>query len=206
MDDFQEKFMLHVYVLILTLLLINPSPAHSEININNNYSDSIKEHMTNLKDYLKSEDFTNKLEDNVDLLNNNPIPDINHYLPSENISSNTSNISGNYILFISSSIPVNTLRAYAHDISENNLPVKMVLKGFVGGMTRIKPTVQFIKNIIQIDDDCKFDCDTYNVDINIDPELFGSFNINSVPAFTDLSGGKILFGDADISYLIEKLL
>jgi len=205
MDDFQEKFMLHVYVLIFTLFLINPHTAYSEINIHNKYSDSMKEHIINLKDHLKSEDFNNKIKNNVDLLDSKSLPEMNQYLSSESIRSDTSNISGNYVLFISSSIPLNTLRAYAHDISENNLPVTMILKGFVGGMTKMKPTVQFIKSIIQVDDDCQVDCDTYNVDINIDPELFNGFNIKSVPAFTDLSGSTRLYGDADVAYLIERM-
>ena len=68
-------------------------------------------------------------------------------------------------LFISSSVPLTTLRNYAAMIDRaRTTQVSMVLRGFVGGMKKIRPTMEFIGEILKKDPACdllKEQCDSY---------------------------------------------
>jgi len=132
-------------------------------------------------------------------------------------------------LFVSSSVPIGTLMNYARDLDRLGDPnVFMVLQGFVGGMKRVKPTMDFVRKIITEDADCdiqKNKCSAYRVNIRIDPLLFRKYGITRVPAAVyvpdvrimdaTLSEGMegnattgdhyILHGDASLAYLLETL-
>ena len=132
-------------------------------------------------------------------------------------------------LFVSSSVPISTLRNYARDLDRLGDPnVFMVLQGFVGGMKRVKPTMDFVRKIITEDADCdiqKNKCSVYKVNVKIDPLLFRKYGITRVPAavyvpdvrITDvtLSEGMeanaktgdhyVLRGDASLAYMLETL-
>jgi len=132
-------------------------------------------------------------------------------------------------LFISSSVPIGTLRNYARDLDRLGDPnVFMVLQGFVGGMKRVKPTMDFVLKIITEDADCdiqKNKCSAYRANVKIDPLLFRKYGITLVPAavyvpdvrITDatLSEGMegnaktgdhyVLHGDASLAYMLETL-
>ena len=130
-------------------------------------------------------------------------------------------------LFISSSIPVETLRNYAVSIDRlEGVNIPMVLRGFVDGMTEIKPTLEFVRDIILKDRDCRgVDCETHDVEVMIDPLLFRRYGIESVPAIvyargvnvTDAFASEgleesvgvqeyyILYGDSSLDHLIERI-
>ena len=123
-------------------------------------------------------------------------------------------------LFISSSVPLTTLRNYAAMIDRVRTgQVIMVLRGFVGGMKKIRPTMEFIAEILKKDltrDFTKEQCDSYQVNIQIDPQLFQRFGIEDVPAlaYLPISGGDaeekqaepiIINGDASLDYLLERI-
>lgn len=121
-------------------------------------------------------------------------------------------------LFISSSVQLSTLRAYAAMIDRAKASqVTMVLRGFVGGMKKAGPTMAFIGEVLKKDQACdlgKARCESYQVNIQIDPERFQRFGIEQVPALAYLSQGSdgqgqgeplIVSGDASLDTLLERI-
>ena len=85
-------------------------------------------------------------------------------------------------VFISHSVPLQTLRNYVHDIEGVN-NVVLVLRGFVGAATTLGPSAQFIHEILKKDTSCAGpECDTYNVEVDLDPVPFARYDIQRVPA------------------------
>ena len=113
-----------------------------------------------------------------------------------------------YDLFISSSLPLSTLRTYARDIDrlrrEEGIAVRMVMRGFVDGMAMIKPTIEFITSIIAINPDASLldSPDTYAVQIDIDPEK--TLSVDQVPALSSKQGSCFVYGDSAICDLISR--
>ena len=123
-------------------------------------------------------------------------------------------------LFISSSVQLTTLRNYAAMIDRApSGKIIMVLRGFIDGMKKIRPTMEFIGEILKKDPACdltKEKCDSYQVNIQVDPLLFQRFAIEKVPALAylpisegDAEGKKaepiIVNGDASLDYLLEQI-
>lgn len=128
-------------------------------------------------------------------------------------------------LFISSSMPRETTRRYIADIDRLHVPaapvgITVVMRGFIGGMTKARPTLEFIRNILLKDQNCinnglQDSCEAYVVEVQIDPILFSRFGIEKVPALVyirgaDFSGGRPaggeffkVYGDASLEYLLE---
>lgn len=123
-------------------------------------------------------------------------------------------------LFVSSSVPLNTLRNYAAMIDRARAgEIIMVLRGFVGGMKKIRPTMEFIGEVLKKNPGCnlaKEKCDSYQVNIQVDPQLFQRFGIEEVPALAYLpisvdeaevtqTEPIIIYGDAGLDYLLERI-
>jgi len=121
-------------------------------------------------------------------------------------------------LFVSSSVPLATLRNYAAMIDRaKTSQVTMVLRGFVGGMKKAGPTMAFIGNILKKDSACDLNkgrCDSYQANIQIDPERFQRFRIDEVPALIYLTASDdeqtpddppIVTGDARLDALLERI-
>jgi len=126
-------------------------------------------------------------------------------------------------IFVSSSMPQNTIRAYAQDaalLREQNIII--VLKGMTGKPSGIKETAKYVKNIIRKDPGCERKCAVYKVRFAIDPRLFEKYKITEVPVFVydrDVKtmksgvGGEIdnktgseylkLEGDVSVQYALE---
>lgn len=121
-------------------------------------------------------------------------------------------------LFISSSVPLATLRTYAAAIDQAKArQVTMVLRGFVDGMKKAGPTLSFISEILKKDPDCdqtKGKCAMFQADVQVDPERFQRLHINEVPALayvqSDQNGGEtgeplVVSGDAGLDALLERI-
>ena len=132
-------------------------------------------------------------------------------------------------IFISSSIPISTLRNYAADLDKLSDPnIIMVMCGFVHGMHLIKPTIKFISNILVKDSNCNVfttRCDVYHLNIEIDPLLFARYRIEAVPAIlyatgvnsidpdqsegikdnTSVADAYLVSGDVSLEYALEKI-
>lgn len=132
-------------------------------------------------------------------------------------------------IFISSSIPLSTLRNYAADIDKlGGQNTFMVMRGMKNGMRYMKPTIEFVGNIINRDKSCdmtKEECDTYSAEVQIDPMLFRRYGITQVPAIVyatgvnvmDMQGSEgivenakvndfyVIYGDVALDYALEQI-
>jgi type-F conjugative transfer system pilin assembly protein TrbC len=101
---------------------------------------------------------------------------------------------GRYLyIFISSSLPENTIRAYVQDaalLKEQNIMI--ILRGMIGQPAKLKETAKYIKKIIQKNPECEKKCKVYKVRFAIDPGLFRKYNITEVPAFVYARGVKTM--------------
>ena len=128
------------------------------------------------------------------------------------------------ILFVSSSVPLPTLRAYAAQLEKANGVI--VFRGVPGGMSRLKPLISLTQKIILRDPNCKgHGCDVFNVGVIIDPLMFEANYVDSVPALTIVdhdpfaaycerpdevkdgaTGHFVTFGDAHLTGHLEALI
>ncbi len=91
-------------------------------------------------------------------------------------------------LFISSSMPMDVLRRYAKQ-AEGLPGAMMVLRGFVGGAGRIKPTVDFMSKVLLRDPGCHgARCRRIRTEVIVDPNLFRRYHIERVPAVVTVAG------------------
>lgn len=134
-------------------------------------------------------------------------------------------------IFVSSSMPVATLRAYARNIDRAGDPnVIMVLRGFVGGGGSFAPTMTFISRVLLRDPDCTStsSCPSFAAAIEIDPNLNRRFRPERVPAVVFVRGVHLadaersegdptnvpnpepdswwmLYGDPSLSYALARI-
>jgi type-F conjugative transfer system pilin assembly protein TrbC len=132
--------------------------------------------------------------------------------------------SGKYILFISASIPMPTLRRYAKDIAKND--GLMVLRGTVGADDKLGPTLAFMAEVLKKDPYCEgVNCEFVKANVTIDPRLFTINEIKQVPALVfverfnfggyvgkgqggELPGkaGVVVYGDASFGGMVGGLV
>ena len=97
-------------------------------------------------------------------------------------------------IFVSSSVPKDTLRNYARDIDRLGQPrMSIVMRGFVSGMTKVRPTLEFLRRVLFKDENCDSDkCEAYHAPVLIDPLLFRRYGIEAVPAIVYAKGVRIM--------------
>jgi len=109
--------------------------------------------------------------------------------------------SRNYTMAISSSIPPQVLRTYIQQAKKEKVNLRFILRGFVEGISAIKPTINFYISFALKPEKSLADSDSlYPVEMDIDPVRFR--NIKKVPAL--ISGKCVVYGDAMLSALIER--
>lgn len=143
----------------------------------------MKERAAKLVDFTKSEGFQAQLEENKIRLQL-AYPDLFGEAPEEvRKKSNNPDYEGDRIfVFISKSVPEETLRNYMIDL-EGIPQATAVIKGFVGGVKKMQPTIQFIGDLLKEDRHCKMpDCDFRSANIVVDPIIFERLKIDRVPA------------------------
>ncbi|MEM6415487.1 MAG: type-F conjugative transfer system pilin assembly protein TrbC [Pseudomonadota bacterium] len=85
------------------------------------------------------------------------------------------------LVFASSSIPMETMRAFAQQVEA--IGGAIVLRGAVGGLEALGPTVDYIMDVLRVDPSCSgVDCDMREVSVLIDPVLFRQAGVTRVPA------------------------
>jgi type-F conjugative transfer system pilin assembly protein TrbC len=96
-------------------------------------------------------------------------------------------------VFVSSSVPKETVRNYVTFVSshiEGN--VVFVLRGGVGGLKKLSPTVAWIYDVIKKDKFCEGEgCEVYEVEFVIDPFLFKRYGVEKVPAVVYAKGEEL---------------
>ena len=128
-------------------------------------------------------------------------------------------------LFISSSVPEATLRTYIEQIAELKDPnIVVLMRGFIGGMKYMGPTLKFMGKLLEKDPSCELSCGLYGVDVEVDPLLFRRYGILQVPAIVYVSDIEVLgpgseglkrnakvdrayefYGDAALSYSLKRI-
>ncbi|MDD2736726.1 MAG: type-F conjugative transfer system pilin assembly protein TrbC [Desulfuromonadaceae bacterium] len=132
-------------------------------------------------------------------------------------------------LFISSAMPLQTVRNYAASVARLGDPnVTLVMRGFVDGMTKIQPSIRFIGSVLQRDPVCnptEGECEMLPAGLAVDPLLFRRYGIDRVPAVvyargvtaedaalsegdtrnTAIAESHTVFGDASLEYLIAQI-
>lgn len=228
--------------------------SRSRFNLDSirNYMESVKEYEKNLKvpenrygaegqskaeglkKYFYSDEYQKKVRAETQRLKDAVFKDtINEYYPdgkeTARATSKTLLSTERIYIFVSSSVPRQTLRNYAVDLDKLRDPgISMVMRGFVGGMKYVKPTLEFVTKTIVKDESCdaaKEKCETYSVNIGIDPMLFRRYRITQVPAVVYVKGLSVVdqamsegisnnakasdfyvvYGDASLDYVLERI-
>ena len=132
-------------------------------------------------------------------------------------------------VFISSAMPLATIRNYAASVAKLGDPnITLVMRGFVDGMTKIQPTISFIASVLQRDQACRpqdGECEMLPTGLVVDPLLFRRYRIDRVPAIvyarglkaedaglsegdpknTTISDHYEAYGDARLEYLLDQI-
>lgn len=91
-------------------------------------------------------------------------------------------------IFISSSMPEMTIRNYIRDASKIGNNIYLILRGGIGGIKQIMPTVVWANSLLKKNSLCESQCEMYGVKILIDPFLFRKYGITKVPAVVYVKG------------------
>ncbi len=88
-------------------------------------------------------------------------------------------------VFVSSSVPLQTLKNYAAVIDKVNDPnIVMVMRGFVGGLRDWGKMLDFSSRVLVKDTLCdtrRERCEMYAVNLEVDPLLFRRYDVSMVP-------------------------
>jgi conjugal transfer pilus assembly protein TrbC len=117
-------------------------------------------------------------------------------------------------LFLSSSMPDETVHNYLHSIAQtNSSEISPVMKGMVKGMADKKANLRYFSRILRNDLDCNDQreaegvCSRFKIPIKMNPMLFKQFKIDRVPTlvYTTTNETVVIHGDASLVYLLEKI-
>ncbi|HEV2572335.1 MAG TPA: type-F conjugative transfer system pilin assembly protein TrbC [Beijerinckiaceae bacterium] len=123
------------------------------------------------------------------------------------------------VLFVSSSMPIPVLRAYAAQLERAR--GVMAFRGLPGGLKKMGPMAKLSAQILRLDPGCEGPaCAMRNVQIIVDPLVFRQHGIARVPALAMIPGdpaqpycereadspraSHIIYGDAALSGLVEE--
>lgn len=102
------------------------------------------------------------------------------------------------LVFMSSSVPKEVWERYMDYTEKKKIPVVFLLRGCIGGCKYIKPTIDFLKSLIIVDEN------RYRgVEVAIDPLLFRKYSITEVPCV--VWRGKKSCGDWSFDYHLKVL-
>lgn len=119
-------------------------------------------------------------------------------------------------LFISSSLPDETIHTYLADISRVNsgaVSIVPVMQGMINGIKDREANKKYFSRILKEDMDCIDDhqhrtaCDRFKTNILFQPPLFIKYGIERVPALVYDNDDKVFLiqGDAGLDYLLERI-
>ncbi|WP_369596874.1 type-F conjugative transfer system pilin assembly protein TrbC [Sphingobium sp. GW456-12-10-14-TSB1] len=123
------------------------------------------------------------------------------------------------VLFVSSSMPVETLRTYAGQLER--VGGVMAFRGMPGGMRQVAPMAKLSAAILRIDQGCEGPaCAMRDVQLIVDPLVFRQHRVTQVPALAMIPGdptkpycerdeaspraAHLVLGDAALSGLLEE--
>lgn len=95
-------------------------------------------------------------------------------------------------IFVSSSVPLQTLRTFAARIDAIADPnISMVMRGFVGGMKHWDKMIDYSSGVLMKDSACEVSsgrCEILNVNFEVDPLLFRRYGVKTVPTVVFATG------------------
>jgi type-F conjugative transfer system pilin assembly protein TrbC len=116
-------------------------------------------------------------------------------------------------IVISSSIPKHILKNYFEMLQNVNTDVTFVLRGTIGGVKKIKPTLDWMQEVLTKSDNTRYE---YNV--VIEPRIVNKYKIERLPAvlyvknynpsYTEESTDEkhyIYYGAVDVDYALGKI-
>ena len=123
------------------------------------------------------------------------------------------------VLFVSSSMPISTLRNYA--VQLERVHGVMAFRGVPGGLRKMGPMAKLTAQILRIDPGCEGpNCVMRNVQLIIDPIVFRQHGIVQVPALAMIPGdptqaycerdddspraAHVVFGDSALSGMLDE--
>lgn len=123
------------------------------------------------------------------------------------------------VLFVSSSMPISTLRTYAVQLSK--VHGVMAFRGVPGGLRKMGPMAKLTAQILRLDPGCEGpNCVMRDVQLIIDPIVFRQHGVAQVPALAMIPGdptqaycerdddspraSHIVYGDSALSGLLEE--
>nr|WP_255504712.1 type-F conjugative transfer system pilin assembly protein TrbC [Novosphingobium sp. EMRT-2] len=123
------------------------------------------------------------------------------------------------VLFVSSSMPISTLRNYAVQLEK--VRGVMAFRGVPGGLRKMGPMAKLTAQILRLDPGCEGpNCAMRDVQLIIDPIVFRQHGISQVPALAMIPGdptqaycerdiespraAHIVFGDSALSGMLEE--
>jgi len=151
-----------------------------------------KEKAVEITSIYNSPEFQKRVLDETERLKkeifNKPIEE--YYTDSKGVNSikdrGESHLSKNerIYVFVSSSMPLQTMRTYAAAIDKARDPkVVMVIRGFLNGMDDINSTMAFVSRVLVRDSSCdSINCPMFSANLEIDPLLFRRYRITEVPS------------------------
>lgn len=125
------------------------------------------------------------------------------------------------VLFLSSSMPISTLRTYAAQLERAG--GVLAFRGMPGGLHAVGPMAKLSAEILRLDPGCEGPaCAMRNVQLIVDPIVFRQHNVARVPALSMIPGdptqpycerddgasaprgAHVVYGDAALSGLLEE--
>lgn len=123
------------------------------------------------------------------------------------------------VLFVSSSMPVTTLRTYAAQLEKAR--GILAFRGMPGGLTRVAPMAKLSAEILRRDPGCEGPaCAMRDVQLIVDPLIFRQHGVSQVPALAMVPGdpalpyceredespraAHVVYGDAALSGLLDE--
>ncbi|SNS67983.1 type-F conjugative transfer system pilin assembly protein TrbC [Sphingomonas laterariae] len=123
------------------------------------------------------------------------------------------------VLFVSSSMPVTTLRTYAAQLEKAR--GILAFRGMPGGLTKVGPMAKLSAEILRLDPGCEGPaCAMRDVQLIVDPLVFRQHGVARVPALAMVPGdpalpycereedspraAHVIYGDAALSGLLEE--
>jgi type-F conjugative transfer system pilin assembly protein TrbC len=171
----------------------------------NRFAEEMQKAAQKTADYYNSDEFQAKLAKETERIKKEVlgVPYDSYYKDAGAGSEDKAGTSGTLAnderiyLFFSTSMPMQTIRAYVNDVTRlGSKNITMVMRGFVGGMHTIGPTTNFITDILKDNSACDMAggevCRMRTANVIVDPLLFRKYEINRVPAFVYVKGINVI--------------
>ncbi|WP_319549525.1 TrbC family F-type conjugative pilus assembly protein [Desulfogranum marinum] len=121
---------------------------------------------------------------------------------------------GKIYLFLSSSVPDETVHAYLTAISKTgSQSVTPVMRGLINGLQDTKASANYFSQILKVDQSCgdtrepEKVCPRFKLSIRINPLLFAEYRISRVPTlvYANETETFTIQGDTGLDYLLERI-